>query len=740
MSELTVPRSPRVFLSYSHDSAEHKDRVLALCDRLRADGINAWIDQYEIAPQEGWPRWCIRQVEEADFVLAICTEIYERRFRGAEEPVQGLGVHWEGYVVTQKLYDTGARNTKFVPVLFPPSALTNIPTALRGASCYDASRDEDYWSLYRHLSGQPATTAPALGTLVSRPPRKRLTESFTTVPEPRYEDDRAQRLGKEIIAARLRLKELTIAGRNTDDVREQILRLRREMREGGRLQAGDCLCDSRFQLLEIIGRGGFATVWKAWDEERQELVAVKVLHGLHAEDRSRRERFFRGASQMAELHHPGVVRVIESHLTDGGYHFFVMEHVAGGDLEKAVLSGRLRPKDALLVISTVGEALAFAHEKGVIHRDVKPANILLDGVRPKLTDFDLVRAFDTTGGTQTQQGLGTFLYTAPEVLTDAKEAENTADVYSLAMTTVFGLSGKRLPLRVLRDTDVYIAELPCANAQKEILRRAVSWEPKERPTLTELCEALRHKATHAIARKLEPQPGEKRIHAEDGTILVYVPGGEYILGSADLSLREQPIHRVVLSPFWIGKYPVTNEQYYWYLQTNLEAARPEYSADQRFNGPQHPVVGVSWHEAKAYCAWAGLMLPSEAQWEAAARGTDQRRFPWGNNEPTSEHANFGQHEGRTTPVDMYPKGAGFFGTLDQGGNIWEWCEDEWSPDAYRHRDGKIDPVITSGNRAVRALHGGSWVLEARYLAAAFRYWRTVSDRIEVIGFRCVLPA
>jgi serine/threonine protein kinase len=111
-----------------------------------------------------------------------------------------------------------------------------------------------------------------------------------------------------------------------------------------------------------------------------------------------------------------------------------MDYVGGGDLRRAVLAGELAQEKVLPVILAVGGALAYAHEKGVIHRDVKPANILLDRDQPNLTDFDLVRAFDTTGGTQTQGMLGTVLYAAPEMLGDAKNASAAADVYSLAMT------------------------------------------------------------------------------------------------------------------------------------------------------------------------------------------------------------------------------------------------------------------------------------------------------------------
>src|SRR5512142_439813 len=109
---------PKVFISYSHDTVEHQKRVLGLADRLRADGIDAEIDQYNAAPPEGWPLWCERQIETADAVLMICTEAYYRRVSGDEERGKGLGVVWEARIIRQFLYDAGAVSDKFVPVLF----------------------------------------------------------------------------------------------------------------------------------------------------------------------------------------------------------------------------------------------------------------------------------------------------------------------------------------------------------------------------------------------------------------------------------------------------------------------------------------------------------------------------------------------------------------------------------------------------------------------------------------------
>ena len=107
----------KVFISYSHDSPEHADRVLALSDRLRGDGIDCIIDQYEDSPDEGWPRWTERQIRDVDFVLMVCTETYCRRVIGEERPGTGLGVRWEGNAIYQHIYNAETKNNKFIPVL-----------------------------------------------------------------------------------------------------------------------------------------------------------------------------------------------------------------------------------------------------------------------------------------------------------------------------------------------------------------------------------------------------------------------------------------------------------------------------------------------------------------------------------------------------------------------------------------------------------------------------------------------
>ena len=237
--------------------------------------------------------------------------------------------------------------------------------------------------------------------------------------------------------------------------------------------------------------GGFATVWRAFAETLREAVAVKVLHGQYAEEPMVRDRFFRGAREMGRLHHPNIVRVIEDHGEDSGFHYFVMEYLAGGDLRKAVLNKTLSAWKIWQVIRSVGSALQYAHEHGIIHRDVKPANILLhsDG-SVRLTDFDLVWAPHTTGGTRTGT-LGTFIYAAPEAMQSAKNVDARADVFSLGMTTIFALHGEELRSEVFRNPRQTIDQLPCDKPIKVVLTKAVEWERDARfGSAREFCEAL----------------------------------------------------------------------------------------------------------------------------------------------------------------------------------------------------------------------------------------------------------
>jgi SEFIR domain-containing protein len=175
----TMADAPRVFLSYSHDSDEHADRVLALADALCDLGIDVILDRYvHPAPAEGWPRWMDRNIDEAQFVLMVCTATYRRRVLGQEEPGKGIGVRWIGSLIYNRIYHDKPSGSRFIPILLlPDSEPAHIPNSVQGHAYYRLATfdltDPGYEALYRYLTGQPATLKPELGTITILPPRPR---------------------------------------------------------------------------------------------------------------------------------------------------------------------------------------------------------------------------------------------------------------------------------------------------------------------------------------------------------------------------------------------------------------------------------------------------------------------------------------------------------------------------------------------------------------------------------------
>jgi hypothetical protein len=171
-------RGARVFISYSHNSQEHKEDVLDLADRLREHGIDAWIDQYVQSPPEGFPRWMRNQIRESNYVLVVCSKQYQSRFEGLSEPGVGLGANWEGEIITQELYEAEGKNTKFIPVVLDSDNIQYIPVPLRAAKRFDLSAIDGYEDLYRLLTDQPETPPRQVGEPIRLPPRDRLSSSL----------------------------------------------------------------------------------------------------------------------------------------------------------------------------------------------------------------------------------------------------------------------------------------------------------------------------------------------------------------------------------------------------------------------------------------------------------------------------------------------------------------------------------------------------------------------------------
>jgi len=232
--------------------------------------------------------------------------------------------------------------------------------------------------------------------------------------------------------------------------------------------------------------------------------------------------------------------------------------------------------------------------------------------------------------------------------------------------------------------------------------------------------------------------------AVDGAVYVYVPAGEFVMGSASTDPEadddERPPHTVYLDAYWIGQTEVTNAQYAQCEQAGLcrppartgSSTRGYYYGNARYD--HYPVISVSWSDAETYCRWAGGRLPTEAEWEKAARGTDGRVYPWGNALTTSDLLNFDDSGGDTTAVGSYPAGASPYGTLDMAGNVWEWVAD-WYGRSYYGESPEENPAGPASG-AYRVLRGGSWGDATHNVRAANRLAYDPGLARHMVGFRC----
>jgi formylglycine-generating enzyme len=230
---------------------------------------------------------------------------------------------------------------------------------------------------------------------------------------------------------------------------------------------------------------------------------------------------------------------------------------------------------------------------------------------------------------------------------------------------------------------------------------------------------------------VQANPNEAYVRIEPGTFQMGATPGD-----TEPYPDEKPRHPVrITKGFWIGATPVTVADYKRFVgqrqQFKLPPA-PDFNPD--WGKPDHPIVNVTWDEAKAYCEWDAGRLPTEAEWEYAARGgKDGLKYPWGN-DITPENANYsGSKWHGTSPVRSYTPNA--WGLYDMAGNVWEWVAD-WYDERYYASSPSDDPRGPQ-SRTVRVLRGGSFVIYAWYLRAAYRNWDAPGDRLSYIGFRCV---
>jgi eukaryotic-like serine/threonine-protein kinase len=496
----------------------------------------------------------------------------------------------------------------------------------------------------------------------------------------------------------------------------------------------------------LIGTGGMGAVYRAHDRARQRDVALKIIHPNLASDAEVRRRFAREARLMRSLVHPNVVSVYDF-IQDERFLAIVMENVEGPTLAQEIRrwNGQMPFAQIRSVMSAILDAISEAHKNGIVHRDIKPDNVLLRMDRkepvPKVVDFGVAKILEGTVYTVTGGILGTCRYMAPEQVEKPDHLSYPADVYSLGVTLFEMITGRvpfehdshfALMMAHVRDQPPSPGSLRAdvPRALCDLIAQALSKKPEQRQRdCGEVAAQLRAALAHIDSAPAEVRDTPAVVRDADGGELVLIPEGFFSMG--------QERRKVHLDPFYIDRLPVTNRQFVKFLE--VTGHRPSHS-DYYLQFPErlrsHPAVHVSWFDACAYAQWAGKSLPSEAQWEKAARGTDGRNYPWGKSAPDSTRANYGLTRRGTVPVGSYPAGASPYGIQDMAGNVWEWCLDADAPDFYAHGPSH-NPCNHGTGKERRVVRGGAFLYDAHSVRTFSRSSFEPSVHSQAIGFRCV---
>lgn len=602
----------------------------------------------------------------------------------------------------------------------------------------------------------------------------------------------------------------------------------------------------QYQIIERLGRGATSTVYKAYQEKLDRFVAIKVLSPHFIDEEGFLDRFHQEARAVARLDHPNILPVYDFDRVDDTV-FIVMKYVTSGSL-RDLMTGSLPLNVVLELAAQVGLALGYAHKMGVVHRDVKPGNILIEDSRwALLTDFGLAKILALGRQlTQSGVGVGTPDYMSPEQA-QGHPVDGRADLYSFGVMLYEMITG-RLPFDADSGMGVivkHITEQPrpmralradVSPAVEQAILKALAKNPADRyPTAEALIAALaRAISTPAPAApdrvtgsigpassiEFEPPPDRSRVPrrfsrragligaaglivivlallfstsappsppAPTPTLtrlptqvaavvatstprpspsptrpptstptatatpaptvgppagMVAVPAGSFTMGGVNSrqDADETPPHMVTLSAFFIDAAEVTNAQFARFAngsgyQTDAEKAGDNVTW-RTFNTPDRqrfPVTHVSWTDATRYCAWVGKRLPTEAEWEKAARGTTTNIYSWGNTFNSAWANTFELGAGQ--PVAVASSSASSpYGAYDMIGNVWEWVQDWYGGDYYVQSPRSNPAGPATGIQKV--IRGGSFKNESDKATTSVRGKAGVDNRGDDIGFRC----
>jgi formylglycine-generating enzyme required for sulfatase activity len=600
------------------------------------------------------------------------------------------------------------------------------------------------------------------------------------------------------------------------------------------LQPGTMLAN-RYEIKELIGQGGMGVVYRAFDKNRDEDIAIKLLLPSLTKNERALERFLNEARISSKLSHPNIVNVFDVQ-NDGDLYFLTMELLEGQDLRQIMDNQTTvgRPfeiDDIKEYIQGITDGLNHAH-KFTVHRDIKPENIwITEEGEVKLMDFGIAQLQSTSQRTQTGAAMGTAYYMAPEQLKGKSDIDGRADQYAVAVLMYELLTGE-VPAGMIEPVNEARPDTP--TPMVDAIHQALKPKPENRfANMDDFNEQVQRSkggrgsntgkkksgsnsgdgssegagnksiiiilliifvaialgvGGGAYSRYIDEQARIKQVEKEKKLLsqlnlqMQSIPGGSFKMGSKQ-EKDEQPIHNVSIKPFKIMSKEVTVGQFRQFVDVtgyktdaernkhnksgcyiNKDWKKHEYVKGYSWSNPSfnqtdnHPVVCVSYWDGEAFVKWLNkntgqvFSLPSEAQWEYAARGGSNKKYHYGNS--TSQLCQYGNvmdntplpngavwtkrakcDDGylATAPVGQYQPNQ--FGLYDMIGNVAEWTQDCWN-DSYRGApaNGK---AWKKGSCAERVLRGGSWDVEPDDLRSADRFRDSASFRGHDIGFRLV---
>jgi len=527
-----------------------------------------------------------------------------------------------------------------------------------------------------------------------------------------------------------------------------------------------------------LGSGGFAVVFLVRDVHLKRKLAVKVLSPDLIASHSVLERFRREAETVAQLSHPHIVPLHFIGQKDDLV-YLVMEAIDGGSLaDRLEKEKRLPIGDAARIFSEVAAALAHAHKRGVVHRDIKPQNVLIDleTGRALVTDFGIARTAEGGSLTATGMVVGTPMYLSPEQVT-GEPSDHRSDIYALGVMMYEMLAGQT-PFTGATPTAVLMRRLAgppeplkklrpdVPDALADLVDACLATDPNERlSNAADITRALTGASpvsgghtTTTNFRVSKPATGGKVLVMAGGALvlaaiaiglvwkgtsssakplmpvdsgMVLIPAGGYTIGSDVGPELSRPAHQVQLAAFGMGQHEVTIGEYKAFVDSGR--APPTWTGSP---SPILPVTGVLYAEASGYCAWKhpdGGRLPTEFEWEAAARGTAGRTFPWGNTWDAAA-ANVDASQRVVVSAGSYPRGRTPEGVDDMIGNVWEWTSSVYKPYA------DTSAARGAGKFVIR---GGAYNSFPNVATATFRAPAS-SDAarkdLTATGFRCAMSA